>query len=168
MSEEQPGMDRRTLIKAAAVVGAGAWVAPAIVDSVASPAGAITAAPGCKSVQIAAGNCTTSATVTNGVAACNPPNWNSATCPAFASGQTLASTICLTATTACATNTSPITFTISNACSCTFTSGIAQSNGSGANGCTAGAITNAGKTITFTFAGNANTWTAFRLIVNCA
>jgi hypothetical protein len=36
------GIDRRTLIKAAAAAGAGAWVAPVIIDSLASPAAAAT------------------------------------------------------------------------------------------------------------------------------
>jgi hypothetical protein len=34
------GLDRRTLIKAAAVAGVGAWTAPAIIGSIASPAAA--------------------------------------------------------------------------------------------------------------------------------
>jgi hypothetical protein len=165
---ERPGIGRRTLIKRAAVAGAVVWTAPVIIDSLGSPAAAFSPTPGCKSVQVAAGNCTTSATVTNGAAACNPTNWNSATCPAFAAAQTLSTALCITASPACATTTSPISFTIGTGCSsCTFTAGIAQSNGSGSNACTPGILTNANRTITFTFAGNASAWVAFRLILNC-
>jgi hypothetical protein len=39
---ERPGIDRRTLIKRTAVAGAVAWTAPAIIGSLASPAGAVT------------------------------------------------------------------------------------------------------------------------------
>ena len=35
------GMDRRTMIKAAAVAGVGAWTAPMIIDSLSSPAAAL-------------------------------------------------------------------------------------------------------------------------------
>jgi hypothetical protein len=37
---DQPGLSRRQLIKASAVAGAAAWTAPAIIDSLASPAAA--------------------------------------------------------------------------------------------------------------------------------
>jgi hypothetical protein len=40
---EPPGIDRRTLIKRAAATGAVAWTAPLILDSLASPAAAVTA-----------------------------------------------------------------------------------------------------------------------------
>jgi hypothetical protein len=39
---ERPGIDRRTLIKRAAATGTIAWVAPVIIDSLASPAAALT------------------------------------------------------------------------------------------------------------------------------
>jgi hypothetical protein len=41
------GLDRRTVIKRAAAVGAVAWTAPVIIDSLASPAAAFTAPSGC-------------------------------------------------------------------------------------------------------------------------
>ena len=40
------GMDRRTMIKAAGIAGAGAWVAPVIIDSLSSPAAAVAVAAG--------------------------------------------------------------------------------------------------------------------------
>ena len=50
MTDKAAGsIERRALIKRAAAAGALAWTAPAIVDSLASPAGAVTGpvAPGC-------------------------------------------------------------------------------------------------------------------------
>jgi hypothetical protein len=44
---EKRGMDRRTLIKGAAVAGVAAWTAPVIIDSLSSPAAAITGPRGC-------------------------------------------------------------------------------------------------------------------------
>jgi hypothetical protein len=41
-SVESRGLDRRTLIKGAAIAGAAAWTAPVIIDSLASPAAAFT------------------------------------------------------------------------------------------------------------------------------
>ena len=61
---DQPGIDRRTLIKRAAVAGAAAWTAPVILGSVASPAAAITCASTCFRVTFPADN--------NG--ACNAPS----------------------------------------------------------------------------------------------
>jgi hypothetical protein len=44
---ERRGMDRRTMIKAAGIAGAAAWSAPVIIDSLSSPAAAVTAPTGC-------------------------------------------------------------------------------------------------------------------------
>jgi hypothetical protein len=46
------GIDRRTIIKRAAVGGALVWTAPVILDSLASPAGAITCTSACFRVQV--------------------------------------------------------------------------------------------------------------------
>jgi hypothetical protein len=45
--EGRPGLSRRNLIKAAGVAGAVAWTAPVIIDSLSSPAAAVTAPTGC-------------------------------------------------------------------------------------------------------------------------
>jgi hypothetical protein len=47
----RPGIDRRTIIKRAAAAGALIWTAPVILDSVASPTGAITCSGACVRVQ---------------------------------------------------------------------------------------------------------------------
>jgi hypothetical protein len=43
----RPGLNRRQMIKAAGIAGAAAWTAPMIIDSLSSPAAAVTVAPGC-------------------------------------------------------------------------------------------------------------------------
>src|SRR3954453_7065604 len=65
----KPGMDRRTMIKAAAIAGAGAWTAPVIIDSLMSPAAAFTAGPGCYRF------------VYQGDDACNPTTGDPVYCP---------------------------------------------------------------------------------------
>ena len=56
--ETNGGLDRRALIRRAAAVGVGAWTAPMIVDSVLSPAAAITGPPkGCTGMLFNGGNC---------------------------------------------------------------------------------------------------------------
>ena len=52
--DEQWGIDRRTLIKRAAAAGAVAWTAPVIIDTLTSPAAALTCAGACFRFQIAA------------------------------------------------------------------------------------------------------------------
>ena len=47
---ERRGIDRRTLIKGAAVAGAVGWTAPMILDSLTSPAAAFTGPKGCSIV----------------------------------------------------------------------------------------------------------------------
>jgi hypothetical protein len=172
---ERSRIGRRTLIKRAAATGAIAWTAPMILDSLASPAAAVSPppTPGCKSVQITAGDCTTSVTPTFGPAACNPGAgfWkHSGFCPDFAGGQNLAGTLCITSP-ACTTTTSPIIFNIGTDCNCTFTDGFGESNAGGPEHCVAGALTPGNKTITFTLLPTgtppATAWLAFRFRVTC-
>lgn len=58
-AEDQRGIDRRTLIRRAAVVGAAAWTAPVIIGSLTSPAAATT------------GTCTTPCVIQSG----SPCTW---------------------------------------------------------------------------------------------
>ena len=56
-SDDRPGIDRRTLIRRAAVTGAVAWTAPVIIGSLTSPAAAITGIVGCTGMLFNGGNC---------------------------------------------------------------------------------------------------------------
>lgn len=48
---DTPGVDRRALIRRAAAAGTLAWTAPVVIDSLASPAGAVTFAASCYRAQ---------------------------------------------------------------------------------------------------------------------
>lgn len=75
------GIDRRVLIRRAAVVGAAAWTAPLVVGSIASPAGAGTY-HGCYRVQFERNTggttCSSFSRVVpdNGAGCLDPNNWN--------------------------------------------------------------------------------------------
>jgi hypothetical protein len=69
--DEQRGIDRRTLIKRAAATGAVAWTAPVIIQSLTSPAGALTCG-GCFLLQIAAARDCFAVTATEGVSTISP------------------------------------------------------------------------------------------------
>src|SRR5689334_5894813 len=71
-SASSRGLDRRTMIKRAAAVGAVAWTAPVMLDSLASPAAALTSCvtfssstPGTYSVNVPA-NCAVKFTIVGG------------------------------------------------------------------------------------------------------
>jgi hypothetical protein len=67
------GIDRRTMIKRTAAGGARAWTAPLILDSLASPAGAITCTSPCFRVQFPPSNGATCQLTSQTVAtACTP------------------------------------------------------------------------------------------------
>jgi hypothetical protein len=161
-------MDRRTLIKRAAATGAVVWTAPMILDSLASPAGAITGTPGCFKFTVAA---TPGATCNNVTAAFD------ATCditttqctPTTEAAGVALSKYCMSASTACAATTSPVTFTINAGCGCTFLAASGETNNAtGCGGqCLAGVIAAGGKSVTFTKPGGACQWVGWNFIVQC-
>jgi hypothetical protein len=74
-----PGLDRRALIRRAALAGAAAWTAPMVIDSLTSPAAAGTYT-GCFRAQFdrTGNSCATFTRVTpdNGAGCLEPSNWN--------------------------------------------------------------------------------------------
>jgi hypothetical protein len=74
------GLDRRSLIKKAGVVGAAAWVAPMVLDSVLSPASAASLPPGKYKLRLSTQRCNPTPVQDPNVAqACLPPDWPAAT-----------------------------------------------------------------------------------------
>jgi len=74
------GMDRRSLIKKAGIVGAAAWAAPMVLDSVLSPASAASLPPGKYKLRLSSQKCNPTPVLDPNVAqACLPPDWASAT-----------------------------------------------------------------------------------------
>jgi hypothetical protein len=167
---QRPAIDRRTLIRRAAATGAVAWTAPTILDSLRSPAGAITATPGCFRLTITPASCeagTTAAldtTCTVTTTECSPTDE-----PA---GQPF-SKYCLSAAS-CSFLPDARTFTIDPGCSCTFLAinGETNNNMSGESGCggpcIGGSITGGGKTAEFLDPGGPNCrWVAWNFVIRC-
>jgi hypothetical protein len=141
-------LGRRALIRRAAILGAAAWTAPVIIDSLASPASALTVAPLCYRAQfkLSAG-VYTRVTPANG-GGCTPSPWNNQI--------DYPGTITLTDTGVTATRWQ---FTISDP-GCVFT---IQSQADANNPCESplGAGTQ-----TITFSGNTS-WQGFKLMISC-
>jgi hypothetical protein len=139
MSAEK-GIDRRTIIKAAAAAGGGAWVAPLIVDSLASPAAAASHLCTRWMYQAIGANCSFAATPTNSTNNCDPTGWATAT-----NGSALPQTIgtnAITLTT-CSGKSGTWQFDISGTGTCTFATGGGYDNAGGV--CNGPSITLANK-----------------------
>ena len=135
---DRPGIDRRTLIRRAAVTGAVAWTAPIIIGSLTSPAGAITGVTGCSIIRYHFSNSPNDACSFQGSAGaggcpqiedpfltlptCNPLN---APVPISAIDQ-----VCLSEPVVCNNSQDVLTFTIDSNCSCEFAQASAERYGS--------------------------------------
>src|SRR5262245_44507478 len=135
------GVDRRTLIRRAAIVGAAAWTAPVIIGSLSSPAAAVTAPRGCNKIGYN-GNC--NANTNNANNECSPSTGTCADLPRA----------CLSPTVSdCDGIPGAVTFAVNGGCSCTIIAIGAKATNTtqqNANGCiTTGTITNGGKGASF-------------------
>jgi hypothetical protein len=118
---ENPGIDRRTLIKGAAVAGAVAWTAPVIIDSLSSPAAAATGIHGCTQIRIN-GSCALDSQGATGT--CAPLD----TCTGTQDATLLAN--CVTLPSSCdGTSTVVFTTALKGCESCTFTAATARWGG---------------------------------------
>jgi hypothetical protein len=109
--ERRVGISRRTLIRRAAATGAVAWAAPMIIESLASPAAAITGLTGCHTILFNS-SCSTDNQGT-------PCNFTACSAPNAALAQ------CVTITGDC--KNGPITFSVVSGCDCTITNAAAKS-----------------------------------------
>lgn len=159
---ERPGIDRRTLIKRAAATGAVAWTAPLIIDSLASPAAAVTVAAGCYDlfypINGNTGDCAAAAPTTG---CCQPTGF--ATHTNFAT----VGPGCITITGHCGKNNSTTTFKMDAGCDCLFVIGRIQAKGG--TTCTAGTLggTPSGKEISFNLNRCDAAGSGFRILVAC-
>jgi hypothetical protein len=171
------GIDRRTLIKRAAATGAVAWTAPLIIDSLASPAAALTCTGACFRAQFPAetGLC-------NGpsVAVSGPCNTTSANCSStvnIGAGTTYGA-LCITppaGANTCTATSSP-TFTLNTTSATCFTSTqgscaaprrfLAAGAATVAGVCVNGTINGTGTTVTFTLPAGAQ-WASFQFLIGC-
>jgi len=106
--DERRGIDRRTLIRRAAVAGAAVWTVPVIIDSLASPAAAASCPVGCFTLQV-------SNTCTSLPAGACTPICTKTTRPCTDFG--------ISATTTGGPTNFVHTFTVGGVCGCKFVSG---------------------------------------------
>lgn len=118
------GLDRRTLIRRAAVAGAVAWTAPVIVGSVASPAGATTITPGCYKMlfTVNATSCSNGPTV--GATGCSVSG-SACSSPAASIPSDVAACVTVTSPASCSTASTSaataVTFSVGSGCApCTI------------------------------------------------
>jgi hypothetical protein len=181
-------LDRRTLIKRAAVAGAVAWTAPVVIESLASPAAAGTCGcGGCYYVEFRAGVCGDTNnqyhTFQTPDHTCQPDYSTVSGCGTCvaATGQPAAD-LCIDTSSGCAEDDETITMTIIPNCTpkntsfsnCRFLSGAGQAEDGEVSCVTAPpgvVITENGHTITFdrleTIDPETNRWTEFRVILCC-
>ena len=157
----ESGLDRRALIKRAALVGAAAWTAPIVIESLASPAGALTA--GCFRVLVNNDStCSIGAYTVSGT--CEPTIASACLNPGDSKvGDTLA-TFSLTSTGGgCNQNGQDIVFNVASPCVFLGASGT-KAGTCQRNGGTDVTFSNANRTVTFT----KGAWSGgFRLIISC-
>ena len=151
------------------MAGVGAWTAPVILDSLSSPAAALS---GTGTFCLAIDQTSCLVQQTSDYATVFVPTdctQNDCTSGTPVAMHTPLSEFCITANN-CTWETGPgkfVSFSIGAGCpTCTFTSGVGAVIKTGSD-CVAGVLSNANKTITFTFAADTTTWTGFRLFVTC-
>jgi hypothetical protein len=173
---ERPGIDRRTLIKRAAATGAVAWTAPLIVDSLASPAAAITCSGNCAQIQFPPDNtgaCNTDSVAFSATCTLSSPSCSSTT--TIGAGVSYGQ-VCMSPTTQCSTTDSPVTFTLDSTSTTCFTTTQASCPAQrqfldaqaipSAGACVTGVITG-GTSVTFTKPAGAN-WVGFKFLIGCS
>lgn len=143
------GIDRRTIIRRAAVVGAAAWTAPVIIDSLASPAGAVTMMCTYTAWDLTSGCQFQKSTSAQDCVPVQPPDCGLAT---TYPGPTQLCSDQGGIVISCPTPTS-LRLTIPSGCSCVFVAGAAKGTGTGA--CATGVISLAGKQMDFSWPGAA-------------
>lgn len=182
--DEQRGIDRRTLIKRAAASGAVAWTAPAILESLTSPASALTCG-GCFRFQIAAQSFCDQVTQTEGVstispcgtlsaAGCTSPTDVAAGVPANDFPGGIEGGVCTDipgTVNECdfgnvIFDLGPISCTWGGGGTCNAPRRFLAAQANTRTACVAGSINATGSSVTFIFPGG--TWQHFQFIVGCS
>jgi hypothetical protein len=182
---ERPGVDRRTLIKRAAATGAVAWTAPLIIDSLASPAAALTCTGACVRIQFPtdnAGPCSNNSVAVTGTCTTTSPNCSSST--NVGAGVSYGA-VCMTppgGVGGCSTTAAAPTFTLNTTSATCFTTTAAScpanrqflaaqagtNLATGAPGpCINGVIAAGGGSVQFTLPAG-STWTLFQFLIGCS
>jgi hypothetical protein len=155
---ERHGIDRRTLIKGAAVVGAVGWTAPIIVESLTSPAAAISGQTGCHAIRFNGSKC--SPDCNNAPKACFTE-----LCQCKNGQDPIIACFSFSAST-CDGTVAPFSISISTTlcANCTFTQAAAHSN---ADVCTNATFSNGNKTATFQAPATGTSYDQIQVEINC-
>ena len=156
-------MSRRRMIRGSVAAGATAWVAPMIIDSLASPAAATTLQTGCYRLLYPVSFVDTACIAgTPQPGCCQPTGYQN---PSPGTNFATAAPGCITTATGCQNTDQEASFTISAGCNCEFVAGTIYSFG---GVCVSGALGNANKTITFTGDSPCTDGDpGFRLLISC-
>jgi hypothetical protein len=174
---ERPGIGRRTLIKRAAAAGAVAWTAPLIIDSLASPAAAVTCATTCFRVTFPADNTPPCNAPSVAVAGDCPTGTTGAGCTTTTNlnAGTTYGAVCMSSSTQCAATTTTVTYTLNQTNATCFTAGtcaptrrfLGARAQTAAGGCINGTISATGNSVTFTLPAG-QSWANFTFVIGCS
>ena len=154
-------LDRRTMIKGAAIAGAAAWTAPIIIDSLVSPAAAASVPGRCYGFTVSSTGASSCGAESGSTAAaptgCSPTGWGSFAADATLLGQVNETTCGQTALTAVLTHSS----------TCRFTAGSSYNTANAICSSTTPTITNTSTTSTLAFSGLFNATRTYYLVICC-
>jgi hypothetical protein len=169
------GLSRRQLIQRAAATGMTAWIAPTILDSLTSPAAAVSGAAGALSRFQVDSQCSVQSQTSN--PSCAPTNWSGASNLSGSAGNGHfggngpqpfnATPTCMSATglpSACSVGSLTINMGSDAGCTCTFVSGSAVDD---LGRCITAVVSNSGKTITIGPAAVGGTIQTYYVVVSC-
>ncbi len=169
------GLNRRQMIKAAGIVGAAAWTAPMIIDSLASPAAAATATPGCYQIHYSVISNSCSATPSVAGVGCTPLTGTTCGTPAASIPANTLACLSQTAPTPCGTDSTDasnaITFTVGAGCSCKIVAAAGRrTSGIGAQCSVSATINGTNKAVIFDGTGflpQFAEWDSFEIWLSC-
>lgn len=168
-------IDRRTLIRRAAIVGGVAWTTPVIVGSLASPAGAATITPGCYRMLFVATSSTCSSGPSVGGTGCAVTG-SPCSSPAPSLPSDVVGCLSVTSPAGCSTTTTnagtAVTFTVSATCdTCTIVAASGRRTSAiGAQCDVSEVIAAGGKSVTFDGTGvlpGLAEWDRFEIWLTC-
>ena len=162
--DERTGLNRRQMIKAAGIAGAAAWAAPMIIDSLSSPAAAVTHAPGCFRFSISATSSCTNPVLNGAVNNCQSTTLCGGTTATNQTSGTL-NAQGVSGPSTCANGASvPFSFNIISGYSCTFVGFGVQSSSCHTSNPADFTITNGAKTVNVVAS---HSFTNYTFVISC-
>ena len=172
--ESGRGVNRRQMIKAAGIAGAAVWTAPMIVDSLASPAAAVTVTPGCFRIHYTVATASCSASPSTAATGCGTTGTTCGT-PAGSNPSDVLACLSQTTPNPCGTTSTDaattVTFAVGAGCACTVAAAAGRRTSAiGAECNVTTAIAADKKSVAFTGNGlfpNLAEWDSFEIWLSC-